>query len=701
MQSQHISRAARRRERLIRRAVFASLAFSLVFAILAALWEQRLETLDGAFQTYAAVSEFAHGHALGVDFQSYLGALLPVSLVPFYWLSGGKFVGTAVGARIATLLALLLWAVVLGRLAKVARRNIWLLPVPVLTLTVLYATYLWSPGNSLRPLRWAIVPLVASAAFPLFRMMFRKEGSGQTILPAALLGALAASAVLWSNDTGIPTAGATFLSLAVVLMVHATWRRCVAASGTFLLAFAATALGLVAILTHGNALVWARYTFGEIPAVQFWLFAPWNDYSRLFGIADVLWFFWPPRLESFGLAITLIAAASLGLQMLRRDAEPVRTSVAFLAYTVIAGGAVLPQIGGHIDPSYAGATVLTALFAPFVVAPERSRRRLAVFAVRFGSSARRTVLAATVPCILVLLAAQLYTLVSVSPARTGRSFDPVMGLWVPNSEREAISVFTQLGRAWDKSGVPADERIMATYYSPHTIAAGAHPTTRYPSIIHALGTAAREEYARAIAERKAPIFTTIAPGYSDWETWNIRANWPLYRVLLTSYRPVARTGQHVFWRPGSSTASPPVELSCAALVRQDGSIAVEVRQPGERPSGHLLANIDLTVDLGGDLPRRWFWRAHAPVESEWNGRPLRKHGYDDASMYGLPPTGTLQMVAAPLPEKPYLVTLRPRPSLPRSAVSGARCRATPVAIIPELADLPLLISPDQLTGPED
>ena len=53
-------------------------------------------SVDGAFQTWTAINAFSEGRAIGHEFQSYLGVLMPLALTPFYLLGGASFGASAI-----------------------------------------------------------------------------------------------------------------------------------------------------------------------------------------------------------------------------------------------------------------------------------------------------------------------------------------------------------------------------------------------------------------------------------------------------------------------------------------------------------------------------------------------------------------------------------------------------------------------------
>ena len=100
--------------------------------------------------------------------------------------------------------------------------------------------------------------------------------------------------------------------------------------------------------------------------------------------------------------------------------------------------------------------------------------------------------------------------------------------------------------------------------------------------------------------------TTIAPDYSGWAGWNLRANWPFFESLMAHYDPIARTDQHILWVPSqgrgavadarcSLAASGPNRLKVSVSAEASGIASVYLERP-EPVSQHRSAMLTVVED---------------------------------------------------------------------------------------------------------
>lgn len=73
--------------------------------------------------------------------------------------------------------------------------------------------------------------------------------------------------------------------------------------------------------------------------------------------------------------------------------------------------------------------------------------------------------------------------------------------------------------------------------------------------------------------------TTIAPDYSGWEGWNLRANWPFFQQLYENYTPIARSDQHVLWVRSEPGSKPPGPATCRIAEISSSALALEIEAP--------------------------------------------------------------------------------------------------------------------------
>lgn len=652
-------------ERLARPATarLAVLAAILVYAALRtglAYVDHPLISIDGAFQTHAALSGFASGGALGRDFQSYLGVTLMLALLPAFALLGGTLLASTAAATLAIFAGL---AATLHALLRPmrwwtpARRRLLLAIAFALVASQLvpHLAPLAQPGASLRPLRWALPFLL----FPLVLALLRRAVAGSGAKPAFALGLIGGAALLWSNDSGIPA----FLSLAGALLL-ALWGRAglSGAVAAFLGGALLAAGGIVLAVTHGDPAPWLAYNFGAVAGDQSWYFGPWDEGDRLRGPADLARLLLVDPVQGAALVSLLLCGLAGIVRRLRGRGAPAMTAaILFLAGSSV-GTALLPQIGGHVGAEYGAGLILPGLALPLALFGRRLiplyRRIAPVFDPRLLAPAAALAMGA-------LIAAQALAVFERRPSATGALHVPDLGLYVPAADAPALAAMRALGRQWDAAGRPADRRLLSTYTSALDIAAGAAPPTRYASLIHALGPDGRRDFARAAEAGLAPLATTIVPDYSGWAEWNLRAGWPFHRALLAHYRPVARGTQHVLWARRPAPVPPPA-AACALRPLEGGGVEVRV-DPG-RP-GRFLADVRVARAAS---PGR------AVLVAEERDTPLTRAGgappWAGFPRYGVPPEGELALGVALEEGRPSAVALfhlgRSRP------VAAAGCAAT-------------------------
>jgi hypothetical protein len=666
---------------------FAALA-GVGLAVLAlrggVLWhDHSLNSIDGAMQTWFAAEHFARGEQLGTAFQSYLGITMVVALLPVFVLFGKTLFASNLAAQAA---------VVVGALAT-AYACAWLIrPIPprwrwqaAMVLAFLFycagplvagaVGLAWpatlDPGVSLRPVRGALPFLV----LPVFVLCVRRAMySHSGVVAGALLGSVAGLGLLWSNDAGIPLVLALGLGLVLAL-----WRQVAVLArmvAGFALGTAVSAGGLLLAVTHGAPGPWLQYNFRDVAADQFWFFAPWERSTRILGPADL-----PNILRHAdplaAVSLILLTACVLWatLQRLRGRSAPVRGSAFVFVGASVLGTALIPQIGGHVGAEYNGITFVLGMCAPLIVWGRGLLPLTRPMLRRVLAPAAVTAFAALAALGMVGAEAQRFASVRASTDRT--VFDPALGFHVTPQYAADLAAMRRLAADWDARKVPQNRRLMSAYTSPLDIAAGAPSATPVGSLIHALGPRYRTMVASKVANRSVAAITTIAPDYSGWEGWLMRAQWPFFESLHTYYRPIARNAQHIVWVP-SRGQGPGAELPCkveqpspsrlrvTVTAAQSGLAAVELRRTGPFARGRG-AMLTVTED--------------SPFTRAATGAP-----WSDFPRYGIANEARVTM---PAPLAPGSATVLTLDVLDGSAIGTATCYAVMLAPA-NLAALPPL-----------
>ena len=648
------------------------------------LWhDHSLHSIDGAMQTWFAAEHFARGEQLGTGFQSYLGITMVMALLPVFVLFGKTLFASTLAAQAA---------VVAGAFAT-CLACVWLIrPIPPrwrwqAAMVLAFGFYCagplvagavglaWpatlDPGVSLRPLRGAL-PFLVLPFFVLFVRMALRTRRG--VVAGALLGGVAGLGLLWSNDAGIPLVLA--LSGALVLALHRHGAILARMLAGFSLGTAASAGALLLAVTHGAPGPWLQYNFRDVAGDQFWFFAPWERSTRILGVGDL------PNilrhadpLAAVSLTLLTVCVVWATLQRLHGRSAPVRGSAFVFVGASVLGTALIPQIGGHVGAEYNGITFVLGLCAPLIVWGRGLLRLTRPLLRRVLTPAAVTALASLAA--LGMVGAEGVRFASIRASTDRTVLDPALGFHVTPEYAADLAAMRRLAANWDARGLPQNRRLMSAYTSPLDIAAGAPNATPVGSLIHALGPRYRTMVASKVANRSVAAITTIAPDYSGWEGWLMRAQWPFFESLHTYYRPIARNAQHILWVP-SGGQGPGAEMPCTVeqpspsrlrvtvTAAEPGLASVELRRTGAFARGRG-AMLTVTED--------------SPFTRAATGAP-----WSDFPRYGIANEARITMPAPLAPGRATVLTLD---VLDGSAIGTATCYAVMLAPA-NLAALPPL-----------
>lgn len=662
-------------------ALLALLVLALRGAAL--LFDHSLLSIDGAMQTWFAVSHFADGAQLGAAFQSYLGVTMILALLPLYWAFGGTLFASTLAATAAVIAGALCSAYAIAWLIRwVTPGARWMVAVglvctfyfigPLIAEAIgLRYPLSFDPGVSLRPVR-AALPFVL---LPVFVITLQRIMRTQSASAAMLLGLAAGLGLLWSNDAGIPLVLALIIALGLAL-----WRRPAFLARTlalFAVGTVTSASATIMLVTHGEPGGWLRYNFVDVPGDQFWYFAPWDRASRILSPLDLARIITGgDPITTASLLVLIACLAVAALQLARGRGSPVRLAGFVMVGACTVGTALVPQVGGHIDGAYNVGTFMLGLAAPLIVFPQTGWRIAGPVLRLLG---QRSALAATMLAVMAMIAAEGVRTATIINASDRPYYARNLGFHVSPQTAEDLQAMERLARHWDAQGIAPDKRLLSVYTSVLDVAARSQSPEPVGSLIHALGTTNRERFAAHIANRSVAAVTTIAPDYSGWAEWNLRANWPVFESLMAQYEPIARTDQHVLWMPSrgrgaiadaeceiAATAPNVLEIRVSAQVSGIASVLVErSAMPPARRSA-ILTVVE-------DSP----YTRTAP-EPAWSSFP--RYGVANA-----------RVVAVPAPVEPGEDTLLTLEVLDGSPVGTARCNARvfaphDLAALPSLAD---------------
>ena len=635
----------------------------------ALLFDHNLNSIDGALQTWFALDHFASGAQLGHGFQSYLGITMILALLPVYLAGGQTLFASTLAAKLLVVAGAFAGALAIAWFVRpIARHQRWLVAI-VLLFVFIYLGGLVAkamsypypatldPGVSLRPLRGALPFFV----LPVFVAVVRKaqfERSGW--VPGALLGLVAGAGLLWSNDAGIPLV--IGLGLGIVAALH----RLPAVLGPMLAGLAlgtATGAGaLLAIVTHGAPRGWLQYNFRDVAGDQFWFFGPWDRATRILGPADLLNLLEAGELLStaslIGLTTCVVIAAA---RRMAGRGSPVRGAGFVFVGASLVGTALIPQVGGHVGSEYNAITFDFGACAPLILLQRRLLRQAKPLLRRFGPRGLTVVAALSAAAMLVTDSALLASALT----GTDRSvYSKPLGFHVTPTYAAELAAMERLGAHWRVRGIPANRRLLSVFTSPLDIAAGVDSPAPVGSLIHALGPANRAFVTGLVDQREVAAVTTIAPDYSGWEGWLLRANWPFFRALRDNYTPIGRTDQNVLWVRNDAAAATARAAACRVTQPAPSVLVVEVA-----PQAPGLASV--TLERQGPYAAG---RSALLTISETSPatRDARARQWDDFPRYGIANAPTLELVAPVDGAGPTRLRLE---VMDGSAIGTGRCRA--------------------------
>jgi hypothetical protein len=185
-------------------------------------------------------------------------------------------------------------------------------------------------------------------------------------------------------------------------------------------------------------------------------------------------------------------------------------------------------------------------------------------------------------------------------ASVPRSFFAPLGLYVEASYADELSALADLKDQPAIATRAPEDRIFSAYLSAAEQLLDAHPATRFGSVIHALGDAARAEYLAQSMRTAYPLVALTAPTgrLGHWHDWNLRANWYLYAPILARYDPAFRTRYMMFLVPRAAPAVPPADLPALRCeIRATGPGTVELVIADDSGAGDVHFGADWLIDV--------------------------------------------------------------------------------------------------------
>lgn len=647
-------------------------------------YDHSLNSIDGALQTWFALDHFARGEQLGSEFQSYLGVTMILAMLPLFVGLGQTLYASSVAANCAVVAGVFAAAYGVAWLVRPIRaRDRWAAAI-LLVFVFYFALRLaaealdyryplsFDPGVSLRSVR-GFLPLFM---LPVLVATLRAVLRGDVLRPGFALGLVAGAGLLWSNDAGIPMALALVLALALALLRHPQRLATLLASlgaGT-----AISAGAILLVVTQGEPGPWLQYNFRDVAGDQFWLFAPWGRETRILGPFDLINI--ARGAEPIPLACLILLAGAVLLamiQLLRGRGSPVRqAALVFLGASTI-GTALIPQIGGHVEAYYIHVTTFLGACAPVIVGQRALLRLMKPGLVRLGRAPLRL---AGAGAAAIMLAVEGFAVAATATASDRTAFSRELGFYVTAHTARDLAAMQRIAADWDARKVPPDRRLLSVYTSPLDIAAGVRSPAAVGSLIHALGEGNRAAMTALVAEREVAAVTTIAPRYSGWEGWLVRANWPFFHALQRQYRAIGANDQHVLWVRARTRAAPLARAQCRAERIAQGAIRLRI---AAARGGIASVSVSRREPFASGRNALLTVTETSPVTAAARAQPPP---WNDFPRYGIANTARLELMVPVEPGEPSELRLE---VLDGSAIGTADCTAELLAA-PDYAVLPTL-----------
>lgn len=591
--------------------------------------------LDGAFQTMASMSRLCAGQLPGRDFDLYLGFGPTASLFPAALLRGCRFGDSQYSAHLMTSLAFYgglftlvwvsHWAWAPGRsrsgrawcglavVAVVLFLDVSMSPSQSEILRIVRSN-LTAPGNSLLMLRY-VVPFLAAIATIVSR---RLPDNAR----ALVLGGLAGVVILWSLDTGVPTAAGIGIAF---LAGPRDGRIDAGAVARFSVGFLFALATAVLVTSGGRPSAQVAFRAGVADA-QFWYFSASGDASRYFDVVDLLGWF---RRDDPIVSLILLTYPFLLLRLAQNHRRG--SAAAGAAFIVGVGtffGAALSEFGGHIFVRYYSAAMLAWPFLLVIALVPSSRLRTTEPPVsmesrmsrgrllRFTGQSReiaahvggaRPALAGAVSLVAIT------TYVMITQQQDPR--DSANRTYVPNlaaTIAEPDMADIELARSLTDAPGP----LVSAYYNPADAMLRSTSPTRVDSLIHAFGTE-QERWIDLVEDQTAGTVLTTRPTYSRYQPWLTSSNWPFFRALLTNYEPAGQGTTLQAWRRRDRPVAAAPAVPCRVVTKEDslGLITVAPTDPNQ------IELYDVTVRYVLEVQPSWL-----PINGARGLLRLRQNG---------------------------------------------------------------------------
>jgi hypothetical protein len=547
--------------------------------------------IDGPFQLYNALRRIQAGFRPGVDFQFFHGLGAAYSHYWLYRLFGGGLRGSELARELfATTLYPVLYVVVFRAFTGSWRRAFALSAAAMAASYLLHMSAMLFAVNGMLSFRSALPTLLPVVLLLSPSRAWRVLAGGVTLGLALFI----------STEQGL-AATMAFLIVSGVAVIGRSERRRYALDAAAALVGAIVVL-LVALMAVGGVSGMRgalRYNFKLVPMDQYWFFGSppnifvpsWSEGMRMLIAAPII-----------GLAVTLGAAAAIwySVRLWRsRDEASARRCFAFAllaVYGLLSCGSLLGVFTmAYVQPCLRVLLIIVLVEGTRLASRKEERRgRRGLLGVpnevAVGALGLSGFAIATISLIPTALTASLSHILH-DHLIGGQPFS-IAGIW-PATLRDAQAAI-DAHRAPD-GRLPS---LWSTYAGWIEARNGVfHPSFDY--IIHALGPENRSAYVERLRSSQPQLVQTVRPTYTPYEGWLENNDWPVYDVLLDSYKVYSTTPWSIFWERRTEPADRPLLLGALAVPKGTTSLQLPTVPAGNAPP--VLMEIEIDYDTRNPL----------------------------------------------------------------------------------------------------
>ena len=528
---------------------------------------------NGTFQNYNFIRRFLNGWIPFVDFPAYLGSghLITTSIVTF--LCGNNYAASVLAYNFVSSLCLVIYCYSFG--IVYFRRN-WVIPSTIAIVIRMIPSFIsenmLKGGNSARPIRGSIVPLVI-LIYILVSLFFEKhkEWSEKKQLYAhvVLFSVLSGLAFVWGNDYGIASFIALFcLVLFFVIVKYKSFIRTIVSGLIMLLGSSVTIILFSVLITRGHPMAWFRSNFMSAE-YQGWYYEDPLKHTLYYYEIDL----------SIPVIICIVFLLAFLVLLIRKlNWENVRRyGTVLFALLACFGTCQEYRLFSLKDESYelflmCTIVVFMVFFLVYISSVFLSKKK-----VEIGKNALKIVC-----CVWAVLVIVSSLITVLYPRKEGqnRKYYPEMGGYLEECSSD-------LDKSYE---LVSGRRVFSVYASALEVATDQYQPSGYDYIIHVLTDDAREQYMKTFESRDFEVVSTLNANYTMYGDWARNANWFFYREVYSNWHYIGSNSYSDYWEYGAEPESV-----------YDGNIKVDIYEESESEVYLIVVTEDKTVNGIADV----------------------------------------------------------------------------------------------------